>query len=189
MARRYKVEGTRDYLVGAIVLFALGLWAVRDGWYPAASVLERHPKVVIVSFKTGGVVEEVLTKPGRWVAEGQPLMRLKKPDLTQEIKATEAAQIRLREEGDAASPGVRAEAEAAKAALQAARDRAQTAELVSPVIGQIQSVEADRFSVLSAGDPVIRIQPKTSFYLFNKSLSVLAFLGALASFLFHRLAK
>lgn len=43
MARKYHVRGTNVYLFWAIGLLLLGLWCVKDGWFPAASVLERHP--------------------------------------------------------------------------------------------------------------------------------------------------
>lgn len=43
VARRYHVEGTRKFLYWALILLALGLWAVRDGWFPAASTMEKHP--------------------------------------------------------------------------------------------------------------------------------------------------
>ncbi len=35
MARTYKVEGTRTFYYWALVLLALGLWAVKDGWFPS----------------------------------------------------------------------------------------------------------------------------------------------------------
>ncbi|MBU1909197.1 MAG: hypothetical protein KJ726_04040 [Verrucomicrobia bacterium] len=37
MARRYHVKGSRQFLIWAIVLLILGLWCVRDGWFPSAS--------------------------------------------------------------------------------------------------------------------------------------------------------
>lgn len=43
MARKYHVEGTKTFLIWALVLLALGLWCVWDGWFPSAKVLEAHP--------------------------------------------------------------------------------------------------------------------------------------------------
>lgn len=43
MARKYRVEGTRAFLIWAVVLLLLGLWAVRDGWFPSAGTVEKHP--------------------------------------------------------------------------------------------------------------------------------------------------
>ena len=43
MARKFHVAGTRVYLQVAIGLLVLGLWSVKDGWLPSASVLAKHP--------------------------------------------------------------------------------------------------------------------------------------------------
>jgi len=43
MARKYHVEGTKTFLIWSIVLLLLGLWAVKDGWFPSASKLAEHP--------------------------------------------------------------------------------------------------------------------------------------------------
>lgn len=43
MARRFHVEGTKTYLYWAVGLLLFGLWCVKDGWFPSASVLEHHP--------------------------------------------------------------------------------------------------------------------------------------------------
>jgi hypothetical protein len=43
MARNYHVEGTKAYLYWALGLALFGLWCVRDGWFPSASVLDKHP--------------------------------------------------------------------------------------------------------------------------------------------------
>ena len=43
MARNYKVEGRKDFLYWAIGLAVLGLWCVKDGWFPSPTVLEKHP--------------------------------------------------------------------------------------------------------------------------------------------------
>ncbi len=44
MARNFKIKGTKDFLIWAIILLLLGLWCVKDGWFPSESVLERHPE-------------------------------------------------------------------------------------------------------------------------------------------------
>ena len=43
MARRYHVEGTRRFLYWGVVFLVIGLWCVKDGWFPSADVLVRHP--------------------------------------------------------------------------------------------------------------------------------------------------
>ena len=32
MARKYNVEGTKNFLIAAIILLVLGLWHIKDGW-------------------------------------------------------------------------------------------------------------------------------------------------------------
>ncbi len=43
MARQFHVQGTRTFYTISIVLLVLGIWCVKDGWFPAASVLAKHP--------------------------------------------------------------------------------------------------------------------------------------------------
>ncbi len=43
MARKYHVEGTKSFLIAAIVLLVVGAWFVWDGWFPRDSVVEKHP--------------------------------------------------------------------------------------------------------------------------------------------------
>jgi hypothetical protein len=41
MARNYHVEGTRSFLIACVVLAAIGLWSVKDGWFPSPEMV-RH---------------------------------------------------------------------------------------------------------------------------------------------------
>lgn len=50
MARKYHVEGTKSYLIAAIILFVLFAWFAWDGWFPRAGVLEKHPDLENDSF-------------------------------------------------------------------------------------------------------------------------------------------
>jgi hypothetical protein len=43
MARKHHVEGTKSFLMWAIILLAIGIWAVKDGWFPSDAVLLKHP--------------------------------------------------------------------------------------------------------------------------------------------------
>lgn len=42
MARQYKVKGTNTYLIWAIVLALICIWAIKDGWFPSPSKIARH---------------------------------------------------------------------------------------------------------------------------------------------------
>ena len=50
MARRFHVEGTKAFLIWALILLVLGLWCVKDGWYPTVDVLKDHPMDKDASF-------------------------------------------------------------------------------------------------------------------------------------------
>lgn len=43
MARKYHIEGTKTFLIWAIALLILGLWCVRDGWFPSDATALKHP--------------------------------------------------------------------------------------------------------------------------------------------------
>jgi len=76
MTRKYDVHTTKDFLVWALILAALGLWFLKDGWAPSAAVKERHPREVFIKSDTDGLVGEVLVRPGMAVATNQPVIRL-----------------------------------------------------------------------------------------------------------------
>ncbi len=40
VSRKFKVEGTKTFFYWAIGLLILGLWAVKDGWFPAQSTID-----------------------------------------------------------------------------------------------------------------------------------------------------
>jgi hypothetical protein len=37
------VEGTRTFFAVSVVLLAVGLWSLKDGWFPSEKVLKKHP--------------------------------------------------------------------------------------------------------------------------------------------------
>ncbi|HOW97246.1 MAG TPA: hypothetical protein P5567_05490 [Kiritimatiellia bacterium] len=50
MARRYHVQGSKHFLIAAIVLMLLGLWCVRDGWFPSEAVRAEKTAHELASF-------------------------------------------------------------------------------------------------------------------------------------------
>lgn len=77
MARRLKVEGTNDFLIAAVVLAALGLWCVKDGWFPSKSVLAKHPREIVVSAGIPSVVLDVQVAPGAEVTAKTVVARVR----------------------------------------------------------------------------------------------------------------
>jgi len=192
MARQYKVTGTNDFLYFAIGLLAWGLWSVRDGWFPTQTVLKRHPLEVVVPFEIGGQVEEIQCAVGHKVSEKQPLVQLKKETLIAgrdaALAAYDAVQSRMRTSGGDPQ-ALRAELEQATQALGRARADLIAGEVLAPVAGRVLQIDAVRTEFVDAGDPAVRLRPTDSFYLFNKSMAILSFLGALACAIFHLYAK
>ncbi len=43
MARKFHVEGTKSFLIAALILAILSVWHVWDGWFPRESWLEKYP--------------------------------------------------------------------------------------------------------------------------------------------------
>ena len=43
MARTYRVQGTKTFLYWSLGLLVMGLWCVKDGWFPSVAVLQKHP--------------------------------------------------------------------------------------------------------------------------------------------------
>jgi hypothetical protein len=42
LTRRYKVEGTKAFYYWALFLLGLGLWCLKDGWFPSAAIIKNH---------------------------------------------------------------------------------------------------------------------------------------------------
>lgn len=76
MARRFNVQGTSDFLVWAVVLLALGLWCVKDGWFPSQATLDKHPHEIQISAEHDGTVVDVFVKRGELIRAEQPIVRL-----------------------------------------------------------------------------------------------------------------
>lgn len=43
MSRKYDIEGTKTYLIAAVVLVVLAIWHIRDGWFPPERWLIKYP--------------------------------------------------------------------------------------------------------------------------------------------------
>lgn len=69
--RRYDVKGTNDFLIAAVVLAGLSAWAVKDGWFPSARVLQRHPREIAAVAPTVGTLVEVRAILGQTVLSNQ----------------------------------------------------------------------------------------------------------------------
>lgn len=151
MARRYKVEGTSDFLITAVVLAALGLWCVKDGWFPSPTVLERHPREMPVAAGRPAIVTEIPVTVGQEISTNTVIARVRP----------------LADSAAAAKP--------AGAAAQAADE-----ELRCRLPGTVQEIPVKRMDQVTAIQAIVVVAPEDHFYAFNKSLAVITLLGAIA---------
>ena len=214
MARRYKIEGTNDFLIAAVVLFGLGAWSIVDGWFPPERVLKKHPREMAAAFAREGVIDAITTRMGAIVGSNEVLAVLAAGNLSERLDQAKTArqdaenrrdkaqaelagartsgagpeEISRIEAGLAAATDEMAQREAALAAL---RTEQSGAELRSPARGTVIRVEKKAGDVVKPGEPVAVVRPAEhdDFYLFNKSLAVLSLVGAVACLWIHIAVK
>lgn len=191
MARKYRVEGTKDFLYAAIVLFALGAWAVRDGWFPSESVLEKHPRTLPPSFQEGGVVGDILVSPDDEVKTGQPLITLQRSELEARRAALEKNLQSLEDAASRGTPAAPSAEDRGRWSAELAEVRAAIAarELRAPTNGFVAAVLVERNAIVRPKTPAVELALKDHFYLFNKSLAFLALAAAAVCLYIHLKVK
>lgn len=102
MARRYTVEGTNDFLIAAVCLLGLGIWAVKDGWFPSPKVLEKHPHEVAVVSPVDGIVADLNAVAGMNVSTNHVVARVRPAGTTGAVQPPEPVDLRSGKLGDAA---------------------------------------------------------------------------------------
>lgn len=210
--RDYKVKGTKDFLVLAGIFFFLCIWAIKDAWFPGPKVLEKHPREIVMSFPISGAVSFLHVKAGDSIGKNQKLAELRRDGAEQELaeakKAyTEAKKkhalmetaVRNAQSGGASTQGfeeMRKSWEQAAETMDAAMDRMDKArekmdasELVAPDKGVVARMEVELHDVVGAEQPVLVIDPKDHFYLFNQSLAIFSFIAFWVFLGIHILAR
>ncbi len=192
MARKYKIEGTRDFLYWSIGLLLLGLWALKDGWFPSAKVLKDHPRYLSVGFENSGILAEYRVAEGDDIRALQVLAVQQRSELENRQNILErylqAAEDESAVAGSrgAAAPGRRTE-EIAGWTAELAEVRRQMAqrELRSPTNGYVRSLLKQRGALVKAQEPVIELIVRDHFYAFNKSLAVICLLASAVCAVIH----
>lgn len=198
--RKYNVKGSKDFIVLAGISFFFCLWSVKDAWFTAPKVLEKHPREVVVAFETNGLIEQLHVREGDSVGEGQLLAELRRGKMKDESAAAKKAYtaaknkhtlmdeaLRNAEKNGATSEGIaeiqqsRADAKAAMATslkqVNLARERIDATELRASSKGEVKEVLVSLYGTTEAGETVMVIDPKDHFYLFNKSLAIFSFIA------------
>jgi len=200
-SQRYKkmmenTKGTNDFLIIAIILGMLCVWAVRDGWFPSRKTREEaHPVRVELAFAEAGRVAELVHEEGASYSASSPLVRLDVSSIQTEIDAVQQEVERIERE--------LAAAEAAQAdADEVTRLRRERMEAVQRTSGLRQSIATRTLRapekagvvleyMVQVGDLVepdqagVAVRPSTYFYTFNKSLALLSFVGAMVCLIVH----
>ncbi|WP_372794182.1 hypothetical protein [Pontiella sp.] len=210
--RRYNVKGTNDFIVLAAIFFFLCLWAIKDAWYPSEKVLKKHPLEVVAAFEADGSVEKVYVSVGDAVAEEQLLAKLRtdkfaveyekaKTDYTEKKKKFAMMDhARKNAEKNGVSENGYAEIIAGMETAQSAMNEAlrvvtdlkaqmDASVLKTPSKGVVKEVKMETHTLVKAGDPVVVINPKDHFYLFNKSLAIFSFFAFWIFLAIHILAR
>jgi len=179
----------------AVVCGFLCLWSIRDAWFPTKKILEKHPQEMAVAFTVPGVVDRVVVSPGQEIGGGTTLLaKLYDESYRVKVLKAEAAVKAAKSEG---SPDLEAkglELQQAHEALKACSLKntdimRTTSHGEEPLRGRVLRILVESATKVEAGQPVLMIQPTDTFYMFNKTLAVLSFIGLLVSLFFHWVAS
>ncbi len=186
---RFNVKGNKDFLVMAVFCAFLCLWSVRDAWFPTKKVLEKHPLSVPVAMKVPGVIKLLPLKPGEEFVGDVVLVEIH-DDSYREALATAEAELTAAKEAkdgvDAALEKVFSAREDLKHCRLRNKDiRMKTSHGDDALMGKVLEHVVKRATHVEAGEPILLVQPRDTFYMFNKSLALLSFIGLFVSLIFH----
>lgn len=210
--RRYNVKGTNDFLVLAGIFFFLGLWAVKDAWYPSDKVLKKHPLEVNIAFEVHGSVDKVRVEEGDSISENEVLATLRSDRMKvayEEAKDKHAEARKAYLSAELAYRNAQDNNSAAEvvAGLKKSMDDAQTimddaealvvethdaiglADLKAPSKGKVKEILIHSHKLVQPGETAIIIDPTDHFYLFNKSLAIFSFFAFWIFLAIHILAR
>jgi len=182
--QRYHVKATKDFLVLGIIFFFLGLWAIRDGWYPSKKTLKKHPQRIEVAFDIDGTVDQVLVKEGDEIFEKQVLVTLTKKHLETELDEIVKKYTKARTKYDKARDQnldpkkietLKKEMNDIKVKLDTLREQISDSKVIAPKSGKILELHVTPVQLVKAGDVALVISPKDHFYPFNKALTLISF--------------
>lgn len=192
--QRFNIKGTKDFLVAAVFCGFLCAWSIRDAWFPTEKILKKHPREIPVSFKVSGVLKQIAVKPGEEIKGETRMAFLYDESYRARVAEAEAAFETAKATKD---PLVEEKLDAlmkAKEDLEACSLKNtdftwETTHGTEILHGTVNRIIGAVSTHLEAGAPVLSITPNDTFYLFNKTLSALTFIGMIVSLVFHRIAS
>ncbi len=191
---RLKIQGTKDFLVAAVFCGFLCAWSIRDAWFPTEKVLKKHPLELPVSFKVAGVVKHVAVQPGDEIKGGAVLASLYDEGYRAKVTEAEAA-------FEAAKLAKDSSVEEKLNVLLDARKDLEACTVKSTDItmktshgddvlrGKVVRILAKPATRVEIGAPVLTVKPVDTFYIFNKTLAAMTFIGMIAALIFHGIAS
>jgi len=191
---RFKIQGTKDFLVAAVFCAFLCAWSIRDAWFPTEKVLKKHPREIPVTFKLSGAIKGIAVKIGDEI-QGKTLLASLYDD-GYRAKVAEA-EVAFEAAKAAKDPAVEEKREAlmkARTDLEACTVRNtdvtwMTTHGEETLRGTVTRILAQPATQIEAGVSVLMVKPVDSFYAFNKTLAVLTFIGMIIALIFHRIAS
>jgi multidrug resistance efflux pump len=191
---RFNIKGTKDFLVMAVFCAFLGIWSIRDAWFPAEKVLKKHPPEIAAAFSLSGAVKSIPVQVGQEIAGKVVLASLYDEAHRAAVTEAEAAFEAAKAVKD---PSV----EEKLNALMTARQALEACEVKNTDItwesshgketlrGTVTRILVQPGERVEAGAPVLMVKPVDSFYAFNKTLAVLSLIGVIVALIFHRIAS
>lgn len=191
---KFKIQGTKDFLVAAVFCGFLCAWSIRDAWFPTEKVLKKHPHEIPVAFKMPGVIKTIPVKSGDEI-QGKTVLailyddshRAKVAEAEAVFEAAKAAKDPAVEEKREALMKARADLEACT--ISNTEVKWMTTHGEDTLRGTVTRILAQPATQIEAGVPVLMVRPVDSFYAFNKTLAALTFIGMIIALIFHRIAS
>lgn len=189
-----KIKGTKDFLVLAVACGFICLWSIRDAWFPTEKILKKHPLEFAVTTEVPGVVQSIPVQIGDEVKGSMPLLILGSQHYEEAVAAAEEAYkaavgAKDKEQIKAKLDDlVAAKENLASATIRCTDFKLETTHGVDPLHGTVVKILTEPAAYVDAGQTVMVIQPADTFYIFNKTLAVLTFLGMIGALIFHRIA-
>ena len=191
---RFKIQGTKDFLVAAVFCGFLCAWSIRDAWFPTEKVMKKHPREIPVAFKLSGVIKTIPVKPGDEI-QGKTVLaslyddshRAKVAEAEAAFEAAKAAKDSAVEEKREALMKARADLEACTVSNTDVKWMTTHGE--DTLRGNVTRILVQPATQIEAGVPVLMVRPVDSFYAFNKTLAALTFIGMIIALVFHRIAS
>lgn len=189
-----RIKGTKDFLVLAVVCAFLCVWAISDAWFPTKKILKKHPQTFAVTSNIPGVVQSVPVSVGHKIEGVEILVHLAPSRYQKAVDDADAAWQAAKEAG---APDVAAKLAAlykAKETVLACAIRNTDFTLTTThgedvLHGKVLEIMAEPAMSIDAGEVLMIVEPKDTFYTFNKTLAILTFIGTFVGLFFHRVAS